>query len=109
MSRPVLFFVCLFGRLLGRLPLRYLSLGAFIIATAAACAGPCEQLANVVCNCEEDALQRQSCVTQVTNDVGRIKFLDADNAYCQEKLKTCDKDCVALRAGDRAACGFQKE
>lgn len=74
-----------------------------------ACAGPCEQLANVICNCEEDAVQRQACINQVTADVGRIKFADSDNKYCEAKLKTCDKNCAALRAGNRAACGFIDE
>jgi hypothetical protein len=91
MLRPVLFIICI------------------VVAFGAACAGPCERLANIICNCEEDAIQRQSCIQQVTTDVGRIKFTESDNAYCTEKLDTCDDKCVALRSGNRQACGFVKD
>jgi hypothetical protein len=87
------------------------AIAGILLCTAAfiGCAGPCEQLANVICNCESDPVQQQACTTQITNDVGRISFSKADNDFCNEKLKTCDKNCQALRAGDRGACGFIKE
>jgi hypothetical protein len=95
---------------MGRRMFRLLFIGAvFSMATLAGCAGPCENLANIICDCEEDPVQRQACRNQVTTDVGRIKFEDKDNQYCEQKLKTCDKECVALRRGDRAACGFVRE
>ncbi|MCC6810501.1 MAG: hypothetical protein IT381_23930 [Deltaproteobacteria bacterium] len=75
-------------------------------ALSQSCAGPCENLANLICDCEEDPVQRQSCRTQVTTDVGRIKFDKGDNDRCTQFLKTCDPQCRALRRGDRAACGF---
>lgn len=73
------------------------------------CQGPCQRLATVICNCEQNASDRSSCLTQIQTDARQLKFTEEENAYCEEKLKTCTADCSALRQGDRAACGFLRE
>jgi archaellum component FlaG (FlaF/FlaG flagellin family) len=90
--------------------MRSLIIALFLASsTIAACTTKCEDLANRICDCDEDPNQRSACRTQVINDSRTIQFKDADQKVCEAKLKTCDKECVALRNNDRAACGFTKE
>ncbi len=80
-------------------------------AAGTGCAGPCEDLANNICDCDEDPSQRQACRNQVLADARRIPITSADSSVCSARLKDCprEKTCELLRTGNRAACGFTRE
>jgi len=80
----------------------------FVVAALSACADPCVQLAERICNCEPTVATRRACLAdRVTNQQGRIDVDDADRAFCAASLETCT--CVALDVGDLGACGFAPE
>lgn len=79
----------------------------FALALATACQSPCEQLADAICSCEPDVTTQLSCKNQVAADGANVKPSQADQRFCQSKLKTCS--CERLAAGDRHACGLTLE
>lgn len=86
---------------------KMLIVAGFLVVATARCAGPCEELANAICNCEDDATAALSCRNQVGADAGSVKVTKQQADYCAQKLKICS--CSRLARGDRAACGLTRE
>ncbi len=66
------------------------ALAGLAVAAAAACGSPCQDLAERICNCSFAGVARDSCVTQVKNQLGGSgQPGSADQSFCQQKLATC--------------------
>ncbi len=95
-------------------------LGGLILATALqACDGPCEELAEVICGCEQSQQAEDQCVEQVRATMQSRDPSDPENARCDALLDSCqgpadapDPDearCDLLMSDDGATkCGFSK-
>lgn len=84
--------------------------GVLILAAAAcfsACKGPCEELADLICDCELSASSQNQCDEQVRAAKQQREVSAAEEVTCEAKLETCT--CDALQADDLAACGLSKD
>lgn len=80
----------------------------FAVALGVGCTDPCVVLAERICNCESTASGRRSCIAdRITNQQGRVETSEADQAFCTDKLETCD--CQAIDENNLEACGFVEE
>lgn len=78
-----------------------------IAACFSACKGPCEELADRICECELSASSQNQCNEQVRDAMQLRDVSAAEEAVCEAKLEGCT--CEALEADDLAACGLAKD
>lgn len=79
-----------------------LALGAL---GASGCSGPCQTLAEMVCNCEPSRREQDSCLIRLDQNLDRSVTAE-EEALCEEQLETCT--CDALAQDDFAACGLAR-
>lgn len=75
-------------------------------ATLVACDGPCESLAEKICSCEPNEVEKRGCLEQVRVAMQRAATTAETNA-CSEALDTCD--CEVLEREEYRLCGLSKE
>ena len=61
------------------------------VALFTGCGSPCQDLADRICGCRAAGILQDNCKTAVKNQLGSGSPTpgNADEQYCQEKLKTC--------------------
>ncbi len=69
------------------------------------CQGPCESLADRICGCEPNRLERDACQQQIRS-AGNPDITPQENEVCETLLDTCT--CDALEREDIQACGLSK-
>ncbi|MCG3174519.1 MAG: hypothetical protein GMKNLPBB_02763 [Myxococcota bacterium] len=69
-----------------------------------ACQGPCEDLAQLICECEtRSQLEANACFNRLV--ISRsIELTEAQEDRCKQDLKRCQ--CDDLRLGKQADCGL---
>jgi len=82
----------------------------FLIAlTVTACADPCEQVAQTICDCEDSDAERLSCLSEVDAAKAISSPSDEQLAACDAVIAAGSCTCDALTRGDRAACGVTEQ
>src|SRR5262245_20145782 len=79
---------------------------AVLAFAAIGCNGPCEELANKICDCELSTTLKNQCLEQVRSAMQNRQVTNEESQVCEQKLDTCD--CDRLASEDFAACGLQK-
>jgi hypothetical protein len=64
-------------------------LAALAVATAA-CTTPCQELGHRICTCTPAGTQRDTCDTQIDNQLNNLGQTSAEKGFCSEKLGTCN-------------------
>ncbi len=69
-----------------------LALAAVAALALASCSNPCTELGNRICNCQPPGVAQDNCKNQVKTALGSgpDKPSQADEAYCQGRLATCN-------------------
>ena len=64
---------------------------ALLLAAAAACSSPCQDLATRICECEPSGRARSNCQRAVENQIegGSPRPGSGEQDFCEAKLKTC--------------------
>ena len=70
------------------------------------CNGPCEELANQICDCELSTSLKNQCLEQVRSAMQNRPVSNEESAACESKLDSCT--CDRLDSEDFAACGLEK-
>lgn len=72
---------------------RFQTLPALLLATASAlaagCTTPCEELGQRICACQPAGALRDACDKNVTSLVRQAKTNEAQQDFCDSKLKSC--------------------
>jgi hypothetical protein len=76
---------------------------AALALAAAGCATPCEELGSRICACQTAGTARDSCNRAVRSAVEGADATEAQQDFCDEKLKTCRNP-----SGDPTACDWMK-
>lgn len=92
----------MFHKIRDRLTLLALVVVALAAGTSA-CTGPCETLANQICDCRPNRTEQDQCKQQVIAGRGQTVTSDEDSV-CDALLDSCT--CEALERNDLAACGL---
>lgn len=72
---------------------------------SAACAEPCVQLTETVCECKSNQPERNLCNEQVRlARAAKDEVTEEESAACEALLEGCS--CEALARGDLHACGL---
>jgi len=71
----------------------------------AACATPCEELAERLCACAETVADRNACENRAEQQRQRHPPTAADEERCETFLRTCDCSRLGTAEGKRA-CGL---
>ena len=71
-------------------------------ALVTACDGPCQNLAQKICECEPNQTREQSCLVNV--DFATRDPIANEDELCEQLLETCT--CDAIDRGDFEACGL---
>jgi hypothetical protein len=80
----------------------------FSIALSA-CNGPCEQLANVICDCELSTAAKNQCLEQVRAAMQNREVSKEEDLLCSAALDTCDCDKLESdKTEDLKMCGLSK-
>lgn len=78
---------------------------SILLLSLAACATPCEELAERRCSCEATSSERTACENRAEQQRSQHPPTDADEARCEDFLRTCD--CESLRSAEgKRACGL---
>lgn len=92
-------------------PLRRLAVALVVFLTLAGigCTHPCLQLAEKLCECEANVLDRENCkrIMKSAYDRTRADDLKASAETCGEQEKVCDCEVVATEDGKKA-CGLAR-
>ena len=82
---------------------RWLLLAAVLLSPVlSACDGPCQDLAEKICDCEPNQTRTRSCL--ITVDTAIQDPIQEDNDRCEVLLRSCT--CDAIDRGDFEACGL---
>lgn len=73
---------------------------------ASACDGPCRSLAERICNCEFNAVERGACLREIDSNGNVRQPTSEEDEACMAFLDTCT--CEALEREDNVACGLTK-
>jgi hypothetical protein len=73
----------------------------------AGCKGDCRKLAEKLCDCSVNSLEKDACLQRAASEDARVGPLAEDNRRCGELLKICDCNTANTLAGKRA-CGLAR-
>jgi hypothetical protein len=102
------------NRAILRRPMRR-SLALALLALAAGCSSPCQDLATRICECEPSGAERRICQRSIEDQIGSgdQRPGDSEQDFCEEKLKSCPDPsdspgvCELLRTPEgKQACGL---
>ncbi len=74
---------------------------------AAGCKGSCRQLAEKICECEPNTVDREQCIQTVSQRSAAATVTDQDAATCEALLEQCDCNTIDTAEGKRA-CGMAR-
>ncbi|MFN0063049.1 MAG: hypothetical protein ACKVPX_11110 [Myxococcaceae bacterium] len=84
-----------------------LSLALALPALTLGCKGPCRQLADKLCECRTNTIDRQQCQQEVALEADRAVITSEDDEVCAALLEGCDCNNVSTAEG-KAACGLAR-
>lgn len=79
------------------------TVGAF----STGCRGPCRQLADKLCDCRTNTIDKQACQQEAAIEEGRATITSADDQICADLLDTCDCNAIDTLEG-KQACGLAR-
>lgn len=90
----------------------------FTLSLLAGCKSDCRRLAEQLCDCSTNTVERESCLRSVQSREATVDVTDEDNARCEALIPQCD--CRALDpsqpgstpesiADAKRACGLARQ
>jgi len=86
-----------------------LALFALLAAFAlAGCSNPCIKLAEKICECQTNTVDREACNQRASNEKAQIDLTRTDEDRCAALVDKCDCHALATPEGKRN-CGLARE
>ncbi len=62
----------------------------FALLFTAGCKNPCRKLAEQLCECTDNTLERESCIRGVSQRESSVDITAEDEAFCESRLEVCN-------------------
>ena len=62
----------------------------FTLLFAAGCKNPCRRLAEQLCECTDNTLERESCIRGISQRESAVDITEEDEAFCRSRLEVCN-------------------
>ncbi|MGA9525856.1 MAG: hypothetical protein WBV82_30635 [Myxococcaceae bacterium] len=87
--------------------LQIMAVATVALLGAAGCKGSCRQLAEKLCECEPNTVDRENCLQGVSQRSSAAAVTEQDEATCEALLNQCDCNNIDTAEGKRA-CGMAR-
>ncbi|MBN4077472.1 hypothetical protein JYT19_01020, partial [Sulfobacillus acidophilus] len=108
-NKPSIFYLFFYGI---RMYLRIICL-SFAVLVLVGCTSPCEELANLICDCETTSAKMQACKTQVRlRSSSDFTTFAKDEEVCRQALDPKNENgctCLALEKNQIERCGMTRK
>lgn len=84
-----------------------LLLSLLALPVLAGCKGPCRELSEKLCGCEQGSGARESCLQRASDGESRVGPTAEQEATCEALLPKCDCELVDTEEGKRN-CGLAR-
>lgn len=71
------------------------------------CKGSCRQLAEKLCECESNTVEKEQCLREVSAQEQFTEPTAEDEAFCESKLEVCDCHLIDTAQGKKD-CGLAR-
>ena len=78
-----------------------------VLVLGPACKGNCRNLAEKLCLCAANTIDKNTCLTTAATEQGRVGTTDADEAVCASLYDGCDCHTINTPQG-KVACGLAR-